>query len=71
MKTAGIPVQQISDDTGPPERQVYYWNAEARRRGYDPTVSKILPDAYFTDKPKSGRPKKQGEKLDTGVLDAV
>lgn len=58
LKLAGVLNAKIEQFTGLITRQIQRWFAEAKVCGLDPTVSTVLLDKYFMDKPKSGRPKK-------------
>jgi transposase len=57
-RVAGLTNKQIVDMTGVSTRQIQLWYSNALKRGYDPSVSKILKDEYLVDAPRSGRPKK-------------
>ncbi|KAI5805603.1 hypothetical protein DFH27DRAFT_480308 [Peziza echinospora] len=47
---------EITILTGMPERTIQSVYKKARKRGFDPSMSKVVLDAYVIDAPRSGRP---------------
>jgi transposase len=58
LRIAGLTNAQIVEMTGVSRRQIQSWYSNALKRGYDPSVSKLLKDEYLVDAPRSGRPKR-------------
>src|SRR5450432_2313978 len=54
----GSPYDYITAQTGISKRQVQYYLATAKSRGYNPEVSIILKDEYLQDGARPGRPRK-------------
>ena len=52
----GHPMHEIMAITNLARSTIYRYKSMARKRGYDPTISRILKDEYLVDDPRSGRP---------------
>ena len=57
LQEEGIPVARIKEITGLATSTIYRIKQITFERGYDPEVCREFKDEYFTDAPRSGRPK--------------
>ncbi|KAF2174610.1 hypothetical protein K469DRAFT_613986, partial [Zopfia rhizophila CBS 207.26] len=71
LHTEGMDYSLIEAATGIKQRQIQSYAAEARKRGYNPQVSKVILDEHVQDKPRLGRLKKITPEKAQEVLDAV
>jgi transposase len=71
LQEEGIPVARIKEITGLATSTIYRIKQIAFDRGYDPKVCREFKDEYFTDSPRSGRPKVITEESTTRVLELV
>lgn len=55
-------VTEISKITGMTRSSIYRLGHTARMRGYDESKSRLMKEEYVMDLPRSGRPKKLGER---------
>jgi transposase len=67
----GITIKRIMEITGLSRSTIYDLRKKARKRGYDPTVSRIILLKYVEDAPRSGRPTKATEEQKAELLDHV
>jgi hypothetical protein len=51
-----IPIKTITELTGRSKSTIFRIRAIAKERGYDPAVSTIFQNEFFTTAPRSGRP---------------
>jgi len=52
----GHPMHEIMAITNLARSTIYRYKSMARKRGYDPTINRILKDEYLVDDPRSERP---------------
>src|SRR2546421_1851862 len=71
MLEEGVPVSRITEYTTLSQPTIFRIRRIAIERGYDPQVSREFKDEYFTDAPRSGRPKVITEETLTNVLEMV
>src|SRR2546430_10356095 len=71
MLEEGVPVSRITEYTTLSKPTIFRIRRIAIERGYDPQVSREFKDEYFTDAPRSGRPKVITEETLTNVLEMV
>jgi transposase len=57
----GVHIDRIRERTGLSESAIYRVRQRARRRGYDSDNNFVFKDEFFTDEPRSGRPKEMDE----------
>ena len=71
LQEEGIPIARIKEITGLAISTIYRIKQIALERGYDPEVCREFKDEYFTDAPRSGRPKVITEESAAKVLELV
>ena len=67
----GVPVKEVADICKMSTQTIYRLKKQARERGYDPAVSRLLEEAYVIDAPRSGQPPKVTEEVEKAILDNV
>src|SRR5450432_4245561 len=67
----GSPYDYITTQTGISKRQVQYYLATAKSRGYNPEVSIILKDEYLQDGTRSGRPRKVDLEEEQALIQSI
>ena len=56
----GIDISTVTEITGVSKGTIRRLRQRIREQGYDPDISKQLKLEYFKDRPRSGRPRKDG-----------
>jgi transposase len=64
----GKPWPEITEKTGISKRQVQYYLAKAKERGYNPELCRFLDDEFLKDEPRSGRPRKLNEEQENTLV---
>jgi transposase len=67
----GVSVSRIIEYTGLSKATIYRIRKIAIERGYDPKINREFKDDYFTDAPRSGRPKIITEDTTSKVTEVV
>jgi transposase len=71
MLLFGANWDQITDVTGICKRQVQYYFATAKARGFDPSISLILKNEYLEDAPRTGRPRALNEEQEEELVVSI
>jgi transposase len=67
----GSPYDYITAQTGISKRQVQYYLATAKSRGYNPEVSIILKEEYLQDGIRPGRPRKTSPEQEEALIESI
>jgi len=71
LLVVGSPYDYITAQTGISKRQVQYYLATAKSRGYNPEVSIILKEEYLRDGIRPGRLRKTSPEQEEALIQSI